>query len=111
MKTENLLKIIALLEDNNEPDHNNGGSSPYIEGHNYLIETVTKYYTGRLVGVGPTELTIDRVAWIPNTGPYSKSFTSGFSETQPLPEGQSIIGRGAIIHARIITLQLPTEIK
>lgn len=73
---------------------------PFHIGSVYLIRTVTMIDTGRLVAVYPTELVLEDAAWIPDTGRFSESLIKcNFSEVEPFPDGQVIIGRGSIIEA------------
>lgn len=66
----------------------------------YLIRTVTMIDTGRLVAVGEHELVLEDAAWIADSGRFSEVLLSyNFSEVEPFPDGQVIIGRGAIIDA------------
>jgi hypothetical protein len=69
-------------------------------GANYLIRTVTMIDTGRLVRVTEHELVLEDAAWIADTGRYADALQSGdFNEVEPFPDGQVIVGRGAIIDA------------
>jgi hypothetical protein len=70
---------------------------PYKIGQAYLIETVTKYFTGRLMAAHADELVITEAAWISDTGRYSQAVKSGdFSEVEPI-DGPVIISRGSIV--------------
>ena len=65
---------------------------PYVIGRNYLIRTVTFYYTGRLVAVYPNELVIASVSWIPDTGRLSYCLASGETqECEPYPEAAEVV--------------------
>jgi hypothetical protein len=65
---------------------------PYVIGQNYLVRTVTFYYTGRLVAVYANELVIDRAAWIPDCGRFSQFLQSGEpAECEPYPESAQVI--------------------
>ena len=69
-------------------------------GANYLIRTVTMIDTGRLVAVTDHELVLEDAAWIADSGRFADALLSGeFNEVEPFPEGQVIVGRGAIIDA------------
>ena len=73
---------------------------PSVIGENCLVETVTKYYLGRLSWVGEHELVLDDAAWIADTGRYSEFLSNGVaSEVEPCPDGETIIGRGSIVSA------------
>jgi len=72
----------------------------FVIGKIYLLQTVTLYFTGRLVAVNATELIIEDAAWIADTGRFADALKSlSFSEVEPFPEGHVIIGRGALICA------------
>jgi len=73
---------------------------PWEVGKIYLIRTVTMIQTGRLVAVGEKELVLEDAAWIADTGRFADALKTGkFSEVEPFPDGQVIIGRGAIVDA------------
>ena len=75
-------------------------AEPWKLGKNYLIRTVTMIQTGRLVAVTDKELVLENAAWIADTGRFADALESGkFDEVEPFPDGQVIIGRGAIIDA------------
>lgn len=74
--------------------------SPFEVGAVYLIRTVTMIDTGRVVRVTPTEIVLEEAAWIADTGRFSDALKKlSFSEVEPFPDGEVIIGRGAIIDA------------
>ena len=77
--------------------------SPYKIGENYLVRTVTMIITGRIIAVYPTELVVEDAAWIADTGRFADNLIScDFSEVEPFPNGEVIIGRGAIVDACVI---------
>ena len=74
--------------------------SPWKIGKNYFIRTVTMIQTGRLVDVTEHELVLEDAAWIADTSRFHEALKSGkFSEVEPFPDGQVIVGRGAVIDA------------
>lgn len=78
------------------------GGCPWEVGKPYFIQTVTHYYTGRLIGKTATELVLEDAAWIADTGRFTQAMESpdNFSEVEVYPDGrQVIIGRGSIISA------------
>jgi len=100
--------IRELIGNKETSDFDNG---IYEVGKNYLIRTVTHYLTGQLVKVGAQELILQKAAWIPDTGRYADAIKScDFSEVEPYPPGNLIVGRGSIIDAFQIT-SLPREQK
>lgn len=76
---------------------------PYQVGEIYLIRTVTMIQTGRLKWVGDKELVLEDAAWIADTGRFSDALLNmdALGEVEPFPDGDVIIGRGAIIDATI----------
>ena len=73
---------------------------PYKVGRVYLIRTVTMIQTGRLVQVTPQELVLEDAAWIADTGRFADALKAcEFAEVEPFPDGQVIVGRGAIVDA------------
>ena len=86
-------------------------AEPWKLGKNYLIRTVTMIQTGRLVAVTQQELVLEDAAWIADTGRFADALKMGiFSEVEPFPDGQVIVGRGAVIDAVQITA-LPRDQK
>lgn len=85
---------------------------PFKIGENYLFRTVTMIVTGRLLEVYPTELVVEKAAWVADTGRYAKALSQcTFSEVEIYPQDrQVIVGRQALIDAVIIdTLPDKTE--
>lgn len=81
-------------------------------GSAYLIRTVTMIQTGRLVAVTDQELVLEDAAWIADTGRFSDAVRGGsFLEVEPFPDGQVIIGRGAVIDACAVPFALPRSQK
>ena len=75
-------------------------SAPWGIGKCYLIRTVTMIQTGRLVAVHKQELVLEDAAWIADTGRFSDALKSlEFTEVEPFPDGDVIVGRGSIIDA------------
>lgn len=80
-----------------------GGSTdphPYKVGKPYFIRTVTHHLTGRLIKVTDKELVLEDAAWIADDGRFYDALKDGeFSEVEPFPDGEVIVGRGSIIDA------------
>lgn len=75
-------------------------SHPYEIGKIYLIRTVTMIDTGRVVRVTSQEIVLTDAAWIADTGRFSDAVKKAeFSECEPFPDGEVIIGRGSVIDA------------
>jgi hypothetical protein len=82
------------------PNQDGNAAYPYEVGKNYFIRTVTHYFTGTLLYVGPQELLLENTSWIADTGRFSDALKKGtLNEIEPYPEGPVIIGRGSIIDA------------
>ena len=90
-----------------------GTECPYVIGQNYLIETCTKYFTGKLERVTDKELVISNAAWVADTGKYSTALATGdFSEVEMMPmECRPIISRGAIVTVIPVSFTLPSTTK
>jgi len=79
-------------------------SNPYEMGAVYLIRTVTMIDTGKLVRVTEHELVLTDAAWIVDTGRFADAVKKAeFNEVEPFPDGEVIIGRGALVDAVKIT--------
>jgi hypothetical protein len=86
-------------------------ANPYRIGKNYLIRTVTMIDTGRVVAVTEHEIVLEDAAWVADTGRFADALKSGaFSEVEPFPDGEVIIGRYSVIDAVQID-KLPREQK
>ncbi len=85
---------------------------PYEIGENYFIQTVTHYYTGRLLEVLEKELILEDAAWIADTGRFSDFIKDGkFNEVEPYPEGKLVLGRDSLIQAFKWKFKLPRDQK
>jgi len=89
---------------------------PFVIGNRYYVEQVTKYFTGRLIGVSQkhseTILILDNCAWIADTGRFSPAMASGnFNEIEPFPDGPVFISFGANVFVKPWTLILPRVMK
>lgn len=57
-------------------------------GQKYLFMTVTHYFTGEIAEVTPGQFTINKAAWIPNTGRLSECIQKGtVQECEPVGDG------------------------
>ncbi len=69
-------------------------------GEVYLIRTVTMIDVGRVIAVTDHEIVLEEACWIADTGRFADALKTGeYAETEPFPDGQVIVGRGAIIDA------------
>jgi hypothetical protein len=81
---------------------------PYEIGENYMIRAVTFHYTGKLKAVYEHEIVLEDAAWIADDGRFKDAVAKGtFNEVEPYPDGDVIIGRGAITDAKKVTFPLP----
>lgn len=74
---------------------------PWETGTSYHIETVTKYFTGLLVGITETDFIITDAAWIPSTGNFS-DYCKGAKpeECEPFADDQVVmVSRSGYISA------------
>jgi hypothetical protein len=93
-----------------EKEHN--PHAPWRVGKAYFVRTVTHHYTGKLVAVHQQELVLTDVAWIADDGRFTQALAKGeFNEVEPFPDGEVIIGRGAILDASIFTPAVPRSQK
>ena len=68
----------------------------------YFIRTVTHHICGKLVRVTDKDLVLEQAAWVADDGRFNKALTTGeVNEVEPFPDGQVIVGRGALIDAAI----------
>lgn len=77
-----------------------GGKSHSLKvGNNYFVQTVTAFYTGKLIGVTENDLELSEAAWIASTGRFADSLKSGvFDEVEPFPdEIPAIVSRGVVL--------------
>lgn len=85
--------------------------SPYELGACVLIRTVTMYCLGRLIGVYPQELLLEDASWVACTGRWHECLMKGtLSESEPMPHGRVIVGRGAIVDVTSWVHALPRKV-
>ncbi len=100
--------IEYVRKDSLVPHQPKSETYPYEIGTAYFIRTVTHYFTGRLVGITPSELILDQCAWIADTGRHANALKSGvFNEVEPYPDVPVIVNRAALIDASPFGLALP----
>ena len=108
-----LAKEVKDLEKNKVKAQQKDGS-PWQIGENYLIRTVTMIQLGKLVDITDKELILESASWIADTGRFHEFLAKGTSdelEVEPFPEGQVIVGRGALIDAVLWPHKLLTIVK
>ena len=92
------LREIAALTSSNAAT--SPQAHPYKIGQAYLIRTVTYHISGIVRAAYPTELLLSDAAWVADNGRYSTAVQSGsFAEVEAVPDGDFIVGRGAIVDA------------
>ena len=66
-------------------------------GEQYLIRTVTFYYTGRLVRITASDIVLEDAAWIADTARFGTALITGkLNEVEPYPDPVAV-PRGAIV--------------
>jgi hypothetical protein len=88
---------------------------PFTIGKAIVIRTVTMIQTGILKAVGEKELVLTDAAWIAETGRFADFLKHGpidsSAEVEPFPDGEVIVGRGAIIDAMHVNWDVPRNQK
>ena len=71
---------------------------PYPVGQCVFIRTVTMHYTGRLIRVTAGELVLEDAAWVADSGRFHQALMTGaLNEVEPVPPGEVVGPRGALI--------------
>jgi len=85
----------------------------YEPGKCYFFQTVTAYYTGRLIRETASDYFVNEAAWIPDTGRYSDFMRTGIpSECEPFPATMEVrIPKGGMIESCAWPYPLPREVK
>lgn len=103
-------ELSALFNKNVESDN----SDYWKIGKPYFIRTVTMHLVGELVGVYDKELVLKDASWIADNGRFHR-FVNGElddnCEIEPFPDGEVIVGRGALLDATIWKGKLLREVK
>lgn len=101
------IKLIeALLSCNSDTKH----GDDFIVGKNYLIRTVTNYYTGTVMRITDRFVHLATAAWIADTGRFHDELSKNeFNEVEPYINSVGI-GLGAIIDFTEIS-RVPTAQK
>lgn len=74
--------------------------TPWPVGKNVIVRTVTMIQVGRLVAVTPHELVLVDAAWVADTGRFGECLATGtVAEAEPFPDGEVVVGRGAVVDA------------
>jgi hypothetical protein len=76
--------------------------NPFTIGDTWFIRTVTHHLVGEMKAVGPQELVLKggTVMWVADDGRFKDAIEKGvFNETEPYGDQDVIIGRGSIIDA------------
>jgi hypothetical protein len=69
-------------------------------GKLYFIRTVTMYLVGELIAFDDHELILRDAAWVADTGRFAEAMRTGsLREVEPYPDGEVLVGRGAIVDA------------
>jgi hypothetical protein len=80
-------------------------------GDQVFLQTVTDYYTGRIVKLTLTTASLDLAAWIPETGRRADSMISGeFDEIEPYPAEWILrVSLASLVSAVLWPHKLPRE--
>lgn len=106
-----LRDLVSIIKEGNQSSNQNLAPHPYEVGKVYLIRTVTMFQLGRLKAVYENELVLEDASWIADTGNFSESLSNGvFNEVEPFKD-LVIIGRGGIIDATTVNVDLPLSKK
>jgi len=80
-------------------------------GYAYFIRTVTFHYTGRLMTVTDSDITLATPAWIADSGRFNNALRTGeLLEVEPIP-GTLILNRAAIVDIIRWNHALPQTVK
>jgi hypothetical protein len=110
-KLDNLLKLNALLEDSNEVEFNVEKYKMKLN-EKYLLESVTKYFTGIYLGNDEDFIYLKSVCWIADTGRFADAVKKEFDEVEPYhPDSICRLNRGALVNVSDLKIALPTEQK
>jgi hypothetical protein len=91
-----------LSTDTGSSQQSSGGSHSLRLGKKYLIETVTKYFTGVLQRITDRDIVLNNAAWIAETGRYHDALSNyrfpDNAEIEPLrPEAEVVIRTDSIV--------------
>lgn len=87
---------------------------PFEIGAKYMVETVTKYYTGELAEIHFDWIVLVNAAWIPQTGRFNLLFRSGGvpEEVEPYPDNYRLrISIGSIVNVGDYPNELPRSVR
>jgi hypothetical protein len=78
----------------------------------YIIRTVTMIYSARIIAINETELLLDQVSWLADTGRFSTMLKTGQfdsnAEIEPYAK-QVILSRACIVDSTPFEFDLPTK--
>jgi hypothetical protein len=81
-------------------------------GKVYMIRGVNMYQVGRLISIDDHELILEDAAWIADTGRFNQALTSKtFNEVEPFTAKRIAVGRGQIVDAFELEIDLPLGVK
>jgi hypothetical protein len=79
----------------------------FVVGKNYFIQTVTLYFTGKLMAITDKFIVLSSAAWIADTGRFTQAIDSGNFDEIEIYKNPIIIPIGAIVVATEINFGLP----
>lgn len=111
LESYNMPITLTLEELKNLIGEKTGLSHSYVVGKQYLIRTVTFFYTGKLESVTDSDLVLSTAAWIADTGRFHECLKTGkLNEIEPFV-GHVIVPRAAVIDATEWLHPLPESVK
>ena len=85
--------------------------TPFMIGEKYLICTVTRYYTGKVINTFQKFVQLENAAWIPATGRWMQANSEGlFKEVEPY-KNNPWINSDAVVDLVRVDWELPTTQK
>jgi hypothetical protein len=83
--------------------------NPYTVGDTWFIRTVTMHLVGKLKAIGTQELVLEggTVMWVADSGRFTDAIAKGnFTETEVYGDQDVVVGRGAIVDATRMKIQV-----
>ena len=83
--------------------------NPWTVGDTWFIRTVTYHLVGELKSVGTQELVMKggTVMWVADDGRFQQAIEEGqFNETEPYGDQDVVVGRGTVIDATRIKINI-----
>ena len=119
LNEKDLALVIAVVKalDKDEVGKHGAIHAPFVPhyepGKCYFFQTVTAYYTGRLIRETESDYFINEASWIPDTGRHSDFMRTGVpNECEPFPAAMEVrVPKGGMIESCSWPHPLPREVK